>query len=61
VQVSSLWDQRSWAEDVTSSADDLIFDASSGDAIRLDGDEFKFLSIEIDLDNFENKFIAREV
>ncbi len=61
VQVSSLWDQRNWAEDVTSSSDDLIFDSSRGDAIRLNGDEFKFLSIEIDLDNFENKFIAREV
>lgn len=57
----NLWDQNNWAEDVTSSALDLIFDASSGDAIRLNGEEFKFLSIEIDLDNFECKYLAREI
>lgn len=61
VQVSSLWDQNNWAADDTSTSLDLVFDASVGDAIRLSGQEFKFLSIEIDLDNLENKFIAREV
>lgn len=61
VQINSLWDQNNWAADNTSTAQDLIFDSSKGDAIRLSGQEFKFLSIEIDLDNFENKFIAREV
>jgi hypothetical protein len=58
---ASLWDLNSWAYDSTATADDLIFDSSDGDAILLEGQEFKFLSIEIDLDNFSNRFLAREV
>ena len=57
----NLWDQNNWAADDTSTALDLIFDASSGDAIKLSGEEFKFLSIEIDLDNLECKYLAREI
>ena len=34
-------------------------DSSQGDAIYLTGDEFKFLSIELNLDTFESKFTAR--
>lgn len=58
---NSLWDQRNWAD--TTGGDDthLTFDPASSDPIVLDGDEFKFLSIEIDLDNFECKYLAREV
>jgi len=58
---NSLWDQKNWGADDTSTSDDLIFDKASYDSLLLDGQEFKFLSFEIDLDNFSNKFIAREV
>ncbi len=58
---NSLWDQKNWGADDTSTTDDLIFDKASYDSLLLDGQEFKFLSFEIDLDNFSNKFIAREV
>ena len=58
---NSLWDQWNWAADAVDSIADLIFDSSRGDAIKLRGEEFKFLSSELDLDNFQNKFIAREV
>lgn len=58
---NSLWDQKNWGADNTSTSDDLIFDKASYDSLLLDGQEFKFLSFEIDLDNFSNKFIAREV
>ena len=58
---SNLWDQKNWAADDTSTSDDLIFDKTNYDALLLEGQEFKFLSFETDLDNFSNKFIAREV
>ncbi len=58
---SNLWDQNDWGADNTSTSFDLIFDASKGDALILQGEEFKFLSFEIDLDNFQNTFLAREV
>lgn len=58
---NSLWDQFNWAYDNTDLSSDLIFDSSKGDAINLYGQEFKFLSFEIDLDNFQNRFVAREV
>lgn len=58
---NSLWDQFNWAYDNTDLASDLIFDKSKGDAINLSGQEFKFLSFEIDLDNLQNRFVAREV
>lgn len=57
----SLWDQNNWAADDTSTSLDLTWDSNVGDAINLDGSEFKFLSFELDLDKFENKFLAREV
>jgi hypothetical protein len=58
---ANLWDQKNWAADDTSTSDDLIFDKTNYDALLLEGQEFKFLSFETDLDNFSNKFIAREV
>lgn len=61
IRSESLWDQRNWAADGTNTSADLVWDAFRGDAILLNGDEYKFLSFEIDLDNFQNKFIAREV
>jgi hypothetical protein len=50
----SAWDANDWDTELT-------WDASQGDAIVLDGAEFKFLSIEINLDSFECKYIAREL
>ena len=58
---NSLWDQKNWAADDTSTSEDLIFDKSNFDSLILDGQDFKFLSFEIDLDNLSNRFIAREV
>ncbi len=58
---NSLWDEFNWAQDSTNSAMDLIWDSSKGDAINFSGQEFKFLSFEIDLDNLSNRFVAREV
>ena len=57
----TLWDQNNWADDATSTSDDLMFELSTGDAIRLDGEEFKFLSIAVNLDKLETKFEAREI
>lgn len=58
---NNLWDQKNWAADDTSTSEDLIFDKANYDSLLLDGQEFKFLSFETDIDNFSNKFIAREV
>lgn len=58
---NSLWDQYNWAGDSTNTSIDLIWDKAKGDAIYFNGQEFKFLSFEIDLDNLENRFVAREV
>lgn len=61
IAAGSLWDQKNWAADDTSTSDDLIFDAQENDSLLLSGQEFKFISYEIDLDNFSNKILAREV
>lgn len=58
---NTLWDQNNWADDGTSTADDLTFEVATGDAIRLLDNEFKFLSIEVNLDKLETKFEAREI
>lgn len=60
VSTSSLWDQKYWA-DASNASDNLIWDKSTGDPVLLQGEEFKFLSFEIDVDNLENVFLAREV
>lgn len=57
----SLWDQQNWASDSTSTSDDLIWDSNRGNSLILNGEEFKFLSIEVDLDQLENRFTGREV
>ena len=50
----TIWDSNDWDTELT-------WDYSTGDAIRLDDEEFKFLSMEINLDTFECKFRAREI
>jgi hypothetical protein len=61
VEPASLWDANTWPADLSDAPTDLILDSGESDALTLQGDEFKFLSFEIDLDNFQNKFVAREV
>lgn len=57
----SLWDRYSWAADATNTSEDLVWDISKGDAIVIEGTEFKFLKAEIDLDELQCSFVAREV
>ncbi len=61
VTENSLWDVYNWC-DTTAAAeiDGLLWDASPGDAIKLLNEEFKIISIEINLDSLENKFIGRK-
>jgi hypothetical protein len=59
-RTESLWDQNNWAEDPTTGTMDLIWDQSSGDAIRIINQEFKFQSIDVNLDTLECRFEARE-
>ncbi len=59
--INTLWDLNNWADDNTDTSADLTWDRQTGDAIRLSGEEFKFLSIAINLDKLETKFEAREI
>lgn len=61
INPENLWDGNSWADTAATAEDDLIWQAAGGEALILDGEEFKFLSMEIDLDNFSNRFLAREL
>ena len=61
VASENLWDVNDWTADGTSTANDLIWSPDVGNAINLSNDEFKFQSMEIDLDKFECKFSAREI
>lgn len=49
----SLWDIGDW--------DVMVWDYSRGDAIVLSDQEFKLLSINLNLDNFESRFVARQL
>lgn len=60
VDYNTLFDINDWAYDDTSLSTDLVFDSNKGEAIRLNNEEFKFLSIEIDLDRLETRFLGRE-
>lgn len=58
----NLWDVGNWA-DTAGAAEDpaaLVFDPRDGDSIYLNREEFNLISIEINLDNLECKFLARE-
>lgn len=59
---NSLWDLYNWA-DTTGAAvmsDELTWDASPGDALKLLDDEFRIISVDMNLDSLECKFIGRE-
>jgi len=49
------WDVQDWAEAGTDDAADLLWEVLGGDAIRLAAQDFKILSIELDLDKLETK------
>lgn len=57
--LNSLWDQYDWAGE-TATASDLTWDGSGGDAIAMNGREFRLISIDHNLDTCETKFIGRE-
>lgn len=56
--INSRWDTADWAADDTSTSTDLIWDNPAGDAIRFSDKEFKLVSIHINLDNFESRFVG---
>lgn len=58
---NSLWDVYNWG-DTTAAAEpeDLLWDDSGGDSIKLLDEEFKIISIDMNLDNCECKFIGRK-
>jgi len=56
----NLWDVRDWAADNTSTSTDLIWDANTGEALKLSAEEFKIISVEDDLDKFRTIVQARE-
>jgi len=57
----SMWDQNDWADTSNQTTTDLIWDPARGDAIILASTNFKILSIDIDLDNFQTTFIGRRI
>ena len=57
----NYWDLADWAHDTNTTSSDLVWDSSKGQIISLLNREFRFLSINIDLDKFECKFKAREL
>lgn len=57
--IGSRWDLNNWADDP--SGQDLIWDDTEADAIFLNAAAYKLLSVEIDLDKLETRFIAKEV
>lgn len=49
---NTLWDRADWDNE-------LVWDKISGDALKLNGTEFRIIEMEIDLDKFECKFKGR--
>jgi hypothetical protein len=57
----SLWDLNDWASNPSDIVTSLIWDDSRGDGIILNSTNFKILSINHNLDNFESTFICKEI
>lgn len=51
---ASYWDTNDWDEE-------LLWDGSRGDAIVLSNQPFKVLSININLDNLETRFVCKQI
>jgi hypothetical protein len=61
ISENSLFDVYNWCDSGTASEPQgLIWDDSPGDAIKLLGEEFKLISIDLNLDSCECKFIGRK-
>lgn len=63
ISKTSLWDLNEWA-DTSGAAEtglELIWDPFTGNPISLLNDEYKPLSIEVDLDNLSTRIVAKEV
>lgn len=58
----NLWDIGNWADTAgaATTGDELVFDPLDGQSIYLNQEEFNLISIELNLDNFECRFIGRE-
>ncbi len=57
----SLWDVYNWQDTGTANEPSgLFWDDSAGDAIKLQDTEFKLISIDLNLDTCECKFIGRQ-
>jgi hypothetical protein len=57
----SIWDAYNWGDDlVPIQSDELLWDSSGGDAMKMNAREFRLISIEVNLDTLECKFIGRE-
>lgn len=56
--LNSRWDVNDWADDSSNSSSDLYWASPIGDAIRFSAKEFKLVSIELNLDNFESRFVG---
>lgn len=61
VSGNSLWDVYNWGDTTAAiEAQDLLWDASPTDSIKLLNEEFRLISIDINLDTCETKFTGRE-
>jgi hypothetical protein len=62
IQGHAQWDLYNWGDTATGTdyPDDLYWDASAGDALKLYQAEFKIISVDIDLDSFECKYTGRQ-
>jgi hypothetical protein len=58
----NLWDIGEWADTIGAAAtgSELIWDPQDGLSIYLNNEEFALISVEINLDNFECRFVGRE-
>lgn len=58
--VNSRWDVNDWPDEstTTGSLTDLYWASPEGDAIRFTSKEFKLVSIDINLDSFECRFVG---
>lgn len=52
------WDINNWAEDTTISSNELYWDPEAGDAILLDSITFAIISVNVDLDNLQSRFVG---
>lgn len=57
---NSLWDVYDWGDTTASiGPDDLLWDDSPGSALKFNADEFQLITVEINLDNLETRFVGR--